>query len=206
MNDGRIENYLDGEADLEGLDDDARAEARSWERVLAAFRAAHPSTPAPPWLEDRVMTVIQALPEPGAVGRAWAWLLRPWTVRLSPAAVGLLAMLVLALALEARRGAPTRAVTRTGAPVVYVQFSLVAPGARSVAVGGDFDQWRGAYALEDPGGNGVWTGRVPLRPGVHTYMFLVDGSRWVTDPRATSHIDDGFGNEDAVLAVAAPQT
>jgi len=90
--------------------------------------------------------------------------------------------------------------------VVYVQFELKAPGARSVAVGGDFDDWSGASPLEDPDGDGIWTGRVAVRPGVYTYMFLVDGSDWVTDPEANRYTDDGFGNRNAVLAVAAPAT
>jgi 1,4-alpha-glucan branching enzyme len=92
------------------------------------------------------------------------------------------------------------------AAVVYVQFMLDAPGAQSVAVGGDFDAWGGTHTLEDPDGDGVWTGRVPVGPGLHTYMFLVDGSQWVTDPRASHYSDDGFGNRNAVLAVAAPAT
>ena len=37
-------------------------------------------------------------------------------------------------------------------------------------------------------------------------LFVVNGSRWVTDPRATRYSDDGFGNRNAVLAVTAPST
>ena len=73
-------------------------------------------------------------------------------------------------------------------------------------VGGDFDAWNGSYTLEDPDGDGVWTGRVPVEPGLHSYMFLLDGNEWVTDPRASRYNDDGFGNRNAVLAVAAPTT
>jgi hypothetical protein len=50
----------------------------------------------------------------------------------------------------------------------------------------------------------VWTGRVPLQPGVHQYMFVIDGTEWVTDPGAERWSDDGFGNRNAVLAVAPP--
>jgi len=208
MSDNDIHRYLDGEAGLEALSDEGRAEARSWDRMLDAFRATRPTTPAPPWLEDRVMGAIEALPEPGLPRRIWTWLLRPQPVRLSPALVGLAATAMVALALVSRsdlvRMGPEAA--RSGPAVVYVQFDLDAPRARSVAVGGDFDEWQGSYALEDPDGDGVWTGRVPVKPGIHTYMFLVDGSQWVTDPRASYHTDDGFGNENAVLAVAAPMT
>ncbi|NND83944.1 MAG: hypothetical protein HKN46_02225, partial [Acidimicrobiia bacterium] len=87
--------------------------------------------------------------------------------------------------------------------VVYVQFVLDAPGANSVAVAGDFSEWEPEYTLEDVDGDGVWTGRVPVRPGVHSYMFLIDGTEWQTDPRAERYSDDGFGNRNAVLAVTA---
>ncbi len=207
MNDD-LQRYLDGETGREGLDRADAAEARSWERLVATFRSALPGAPAPPWLEGRVMAAIEALPEPGPVARAWDWLLRPRTVRLSPAVAGLVAAVVVAFVLVARTELrpPPAPAAGAGSAVVYVQFSLVAPGARSVAVGGDFDEWRGSHELEDRNGDGVWTGRVPVRPGVHTYMFLINGSRWVTDPQAASYVDDGFGNKDAVLAVTVPVT
>jgi 1,4-alpha-glucan branching enzyme len=86
---------------------------------------------------------------------------------------------------------------------VYVQFMLDAPGASSVSVAGDFSEWEPSFTLEDVDGDGVWTGRVPVQPGVHTYMFLIDGTEWRTDPRADRYRDDGFGNRNAVLAVAS---
>ena len=45
-------------------------------------------------------------------------------------------------------------------------------------------------------------GRLELRRD----MFLVDGFQWVTDPQASHYSDDGFGNRNAVLAVADPET
>ncbi len=87
-------------------------------------------------------------------------------------------------------------------PTVYVQFVLRAPEASSVALAGDFNGWRPTIVLQDPSGEGVWTARVPLRPGVHEYMFVIDGSRWVTDPLAERYSDDGFGNRNAVLAIS----
>jgi hypothetical protein len=35
-------------------------------------------------------------------------------------------------------------------------------------------------------------------------MFLVDGAEWMTDPEAQRYAEDGFGNRNAILAVAAP--
>ncbi len=207
MNDD-IRRYLDDEIALGDLPEDARAEAEAWDRLVGAFRTDAPGAPAPPWLEDRVMAEIEALPEAGWLSRSLAWWLRPRPIRVPPLAAGLAFAALATLALWASRGrAPTGAPTGSaGQAVVYVQFELTAPGARSVAVGGDFDGWSGSNPLEDPDGDGVWTGRVAVQPGLHTYMFLVDGADWVTDPEANRYTDDGFGNRNAVLAVAAPAT
>lgn len=206
-----VRRYLDGELLLEDLPQDAQGEARAWDRLLASFRSSTPEEPSPPWLEERVMARIEALPEPGRARRAARWLVRPRTFRLSPALAGLAAAALIA-AVVAPVGWPFGNVppgagpTLDGVPVVYVQFVLQAPGARSVSVGGDFDGWEGSHALADPDGDGTWTGRVPVGPGVFSYMFLLDGSRWVTDPQAERYADDGFGNRNAILAVAAPST
>jgi hypothetical protein len=201
-----IRRYLDDEIGPQDLSGDARGEAEAWERLLAAFRAEAADAPPPAWLEERVMAEIRGLPEPGIVTRALGWLVRPLSIPIPPIAAGVAVAAVAAMLLWSGR-APTPADAPAGsATVVYVQFELTAPGARSVAVGGDFDDWSGTSALEDPDGDGVWTGRVAVRPGVYTYMFLVDGSDWVTDPEANRYADDGFGNRNAVLAVAAPAT
>ena len=212
MSNDDLHRYLDGELELDQLPEEARAEiaseAASWDRLLDTYRTTYPGSSAPSWLEHRVMAEIEALREPGFLARAWGWLLRPRPVRLSPVTLGLAVASVAALLLlvRGRSPVPTGGVGVPAAAVVYVQFDLTAPQARSVSVGGDFDEWRGSYALEDPDGDGTWTGRVPVRPGLHAYMFLVDGSKWVTDPEAGHYTDDGFGNRNAVVAVTAPTT
>jgi len=205
MNDD-IRRYLDDEIGLRDLSGDARDEAEAWERLLAAFRGETAEAPPPPWLEERVMAEIRSLPERGIVSRALGWLVRPLSIPVPPLAAGVAAAALAAVLLWSGRAPAPPDAPSGAATVVYVQFELKAPGARSVAVGGDFDDWSGASPLEDPDGDGIWTGRVAVRPGVYTYMFLVDGSDWVTDPEANRYTDDGFGNRNAVLAVAAPAT
>ena len=85
--------------------------------------------------------------------------------------------------------------------VVYVQFKLEAPEAKSVAVAGDFNEWVPEVMLADPDGDGVWAGRLKLSPGVHRYMYVIDGSHWVTDPYAERYTEDGFGRQNAVIAI-----
>lgn len=95
---------------------------------------------------------------------------------------------------------PDSAVTQ----VVYVKFLLEAPAARSVSLAGNFNAWSADIPLQDPDGDGVWSATVPMKPGVHEYMFVVDGSTWVTDPYADRYEEDGYGHRNAVLAIAGP--
>ena len=101
------------------------------------------------------------------------------------------------------------AATNVSAPaeasVVYVQFTLTAPGARSVEVAGDFNGWQPQHAeMRDAEGDGVWSALIPLPAGVHKYMFVIDGRRWVSDPHAHRFVDDGFGGKNSLVAVAPP--
>jgi hypothetical protein len=198
--------------DLRDRDPRLGDEPDEWSRMVAAFRSAAPRGGAPPWLEQRVMAEIVSLPERGLVARLAAWLVRPAPIRVSPlAAAGAAALLAIVLIVPDRTpgsdgadgGGPANASVTPTESVVYVQFMLDAPGASSVSVAGDFSEWEPSFTLEDVDGDGVWTGRVPVQPGVHTYMFLIDGTEWRTDPRADRYRDDGFGNRNAVLAVAS---
>jgi len=175
-----------------------------WDRMVAAFRTAAPTGTAPPWLEQSVMAEIEALPARNPLARAFDWLVRPAPIRVSPLMGGLvMAAFATVIFLRGSDTAPEVAAGGEGDPVVFVQFVLEAPGAATVAVAGDFSEWEPAFDLDDADGDGVWTGRVPVQPGVHSYMFLIDGSEWLTDPRAERYQDDGFGNRNAVLAVGS---
>jgi hypothetical protein len=190
----------DGAPGAGGQGDDTRA----WDRLAAVLREDPPG-PAPEWLEARVMDEVRTGPSPA--GGVVDWLLRPREIRASPLTAGLAAAAVVVLAvLPWLRGGEAGPPVPGPEPeaVVWVQFVVEAPEARSVAVAGDFTRWSPDGTLEDPDGDGVWTGRLPLRPGVHEYMFVVDGERWITDPRADRWVDDGFGNRNAVIAVAHP--
>jgi hypothetical protein len=192
----------------EPLSSDAGDPTEAWERMIAALRTTAPPGGAPPWLEQRVMAEIEALPERGALQRLLTWVVSPAPLRVSPLTAGLVtAAVVAALLLPGRPAAPPITAggptATTADAVVYVQFVLEAPAASSVAVAGDFSDWQPSFTLTDTDGDGIWTGRVPVRPGVHGYMFLVDETDWQTDPNAERYQDDGFGNRNAVLAVGA---
>ena len=85
---------------------------------------------------------------------------------------------------------------------IPVQFVLVAPDARSVAVVGDFNNWGlGDTALVAENHNGVWSVSAPVPAGVHRYAFLVNGKQWVADPTAPRSAEDDFGQPSSALVV-----
>jgi hypothetical protein len=85
-----------------------------------------------------------------------------------------------------------------------VQFSLKINDskAHTVAIAGDFNGWNPqANILEDPEGDGIWTGTLKLEPGRYEYMFVLDGEKWLPDPNALRYVKDGFGNKNAILEI-----
>jgi len=194
--DSRLQAYLDGDLPLEGLPAELRARAAEWDGLLDEVRATSPAG-APLGLDTRVMTSIEA--KRAAARPGWVvWLLRPRMVPVPPAAVlAAAAAIVLVVSLVGLPGGG--AITES---LVYVQFVVDAPAAETVHLVGDFTEWQPTVELEDADGDGVWSGRVPLLPGVHEYMFVLDGADWVTDPNAASYQDDGFGQQNAIVAVS----
>lgn len=89
-----------------------------------------------------------------------------------------------------------------GAGANGLQFSLYAPQAHSVVLIGDFNGWGSAAEVKlAPLGDGTWSVTVPLPAGRYQYAFLIDGRRWVTDPRAEVRVKDDFGRQSAVAIV-----
>ena len=197
-----LNDYMDGDRDLEELSPEARAEAEAWQRLTGEMKADEPSQ-APPWMENAVMSEI-ALANAPKEG-VFDWLLRPHTVRLSPLpSLAMAAVAVAVIVLLPNRTPDEPTIGPVAVTEILVEFSLEAPAATTVAVAGDFSGWESDFVLEDADGDGIWTGRVPITPGLHKYMFVIDGTDWVTDPGAQRYADDGFGNRNAVLAVAPP--
>lgn len=199
-----LQRWLDGELEDHELPAELREEAERWRTLLAT--RPDPG-PAPPWIEQRVMNALPA-GRPGWLNRVLDWIGRPRTIQLRPVTLATAAVAVLAVVLLWPMSPETttpRATVQSGARLadgtVYVQFLYVAPEAETVAVAGDFNDWSDhGFRLEDPDGDGIWTGEAPLEPGLHKYMFVVDG-QWVTDPQAERYVDDGFGNRNALIEV-----
>ncbi len=92
-----------------------------------------------------------------------------------------------------------RAILAPADAVRPVRFSLRAPASARVALIGDFNDWDARRtALRSAAGE--WAVTLPLHPGRYRYSFVVDGSRWVADPR-TAATDDDFGTPTSEITV-----
>jgi 1,4-alpha-glucan branching enzyme len=83
--------------------------------------------------------------------------------------------------------------------VRYV-FTLQTGNAHEVCLAGDFNRWKVCDTPLEKVAEDTWTVSIELPPGRHEYMFVIDG-RWVTDPNAPAHADDGFGHRNAVVVI-----
>lgn len=86
---------------------------------------------------------------------------------------------------------------------VYHEFIYTSEKARtSVSVAGTFNAWdRNASPMKADADGRTWRTKVSLNPGRHEYKFVLDGSEWVTDPKAEKNQDDGNGNINSVVSV-----
>jgi len=174
------------------------------ERVRELLGLLREDVKAPPELRAGVMREIST-ERPPLAARVVEWILRPRLVPISPAVAGLAVAALAALILMRPSRIPVvlpATDATASAERVVTRFVLVAPGATSVNVTGDFNSWsREGIALEDLRGSGIWTGDIALPPGVHQYTFVVDGTEWVPDPSAVMHVDDGYGQTNSILVV-----
>jgi len=166
---------------------------------LFARVAAELEHPAPMdrAVDARVMAAVRA----EATRRPW--FLRRRTFAWSPAGLLMRAAAVAAIAVGATIAAlHLRSVPPTSPPDHTVAFVLYAPGARSVSLAGDFNDWsKSATPLHPTASAGAWVVTVPLAPGRYHYAFVVDGKRWVTDPGAAPAPGDDFGKPSSVMTV-----
>jgi len=94
------------------------------------------------------------------------------------------------------------AAIKPAAPPPTISLELVKPGAKQVAVAGDFNDWKPERSPLVQIGNGRWVGDLNVKPGRHEYLFVVDG-QWLPDPNAKENVQNPFGGKNSVLIVSA---
>lgn len=83
-----------------------------------------------------------------------------------------------------------------------IHFTFTAPHARQVTIAGSFNGWNTRTTPMRRVGDETWVADVPLGAGRYTYMFVVDGVRWLPDPSALRDAPDDFGAANSVVLVA----
>jgi hypothetical protein len=128
------------------------------------------------------------------------WSIRPWIALAAGVACIAMGATGMYIALERRspdRNGPPAMAARTEP----VRFSIVAPGAVTVQLVGDFNAWNpAALPMRRSRDGATWEVEVGLHPGRYTYAFVVDG-RLARDPSAAQSPGDDFGVPSSVLLV-----
>ncbi len=89
------------------------------------------------------------------------------------------------------------AITAAGARGESTTFRFEDSGAKSVALMGEFNNWK-AEAMECDA-QGVWIKTIDLAPGTYGYKFLIDGTVWLFDPVNPARKTVGGLNNSAVI-------
>jgi hypothetical protein len=159
---------------------------RDLEEFVVALRTPVPTTPA---MKARVIAAARRHGVPRRQQGRVAVLL---------AAGAAIAAVVAAIVLRPHTG-----VTDTDG---LVPFVLKAPHAARVTVVGDFNDWDPTATPLHRAGDNAWWAVVRLPAGRYHYAFVVDGSRWVTDPSAPRDADEDFGHASSVVTILSDRT
>ena len=81
-----------------------------------------------------------------------------------------------------------------------VHFTFKDPEASSVCLAGTFNDWHPAVTPMVSVGGGQWIKTLELQPGMHEYLFVVDG-RWVADPGSAITVSNPFGGINCCVNV-----
>lgn len=69
---------------------------------------------------------------------------------------------------------------------------------KRVTLAGTFNGWSSSAAPMQPAG-GEWTAKLDLPAGAYQYKFVLDGDRWIEDPRNPDKTPDGQGGSNSCL-------
>ncbi len=174
-----------------------------------------------PRFDERVMEALNApevIPLHPARQAGRPWIMRPWTVRVSPiGAFAAAAALVGVVALGAWRLSSAEQVQLASSPFadgnlvpvantgeeppVLHQFTYYQKGLKSISLVGQFNDWDADSTALTEVSPGVWTVTLPLRPGVYEYQFMLNGTQRVTDP-TMPQVSNDFGSPNSVVTVS----
>ena len=90
-------------------------------------------------------------------------------------------------------------------PVCKVKFSLADDAvalASTVALVGDFNDWSPITTPLKKSRTGGWSISLDFETGrSYQFRYLVNGESWLNEPQADGYVANGFGTDNAVLAL-----
>lgn len=86
--------------------------------------------------------------------------------------------------------------------LVHVPFAVEIPGAREVALAGDFNGWSPDAGRLAKKADGRWAVDLVLAPGEYQYRLVVDGE-WRDHAEARRRVGNAFGTQNCILEVPA---
>jgi len=92
-------------------------------------------------------------------------------------------------------------VRRPKQAMCKVCFEYFAPQAKSVLLGGSFNDWKPKKALLKRGHDGNWKIELRLAAGRYEYRYQVDGD-WRNDQRPVECVPNVFGTWNCVIEVS----
>ncbi len=97
-------------------------------------------------------------------------------------------------------GAGASSVTMDSVGPARSVVTFAVPGASSVAIAGEWNNWTPTALERRP--DGRWRAALPLGPGTYRFSLVVDSRRWIVPPGVPT-LPDGFGGSAGVLIVEA---
>jgi 1,4-alpha-glucan branching enzyme len=95
---------------------------------------------------------------------------------------------------------PAGMPTPTPRPHRPVHFTFLDPEATLVFLAGTFNDWHPSATPMIATGDGRWVKTLELEPGMHEYLFVVDG-RWMADPGSAVTVSNPFGGINCCVNV-----
>jgi len=195
--------------------DEAGADERAIERVIAALRAsANGDTPTELVSDpDAHPVVLSAAVPPRRRFSLTGWPALAAAVLIFALGLGAGALLLsprdtrtVEPAMNASREISDAARTSNAASSEprLVEFVLVAPRAARVSLVGEFNGWDASATpmRHSVRGDGTWSVSVPLGAGRHVYAFVIDNSTWIPDPQAPLAPEQWYGERNSVVVVS----
>lgn len=80
------------------------------------------------------------------------------------------------------------------------RFVLHMPEAKNVSVAGTFSDWKNLQ-MQKVSDSGYWQITLPVSQGEHSYTFIVDDAKQISDPTVPTKQMDDFGGENSILTI-----